>query len=148
MIYLSIPKGMKYKQINVTIELAKDYFIDPEGIIEKIALQDLVKEALKNNTGRLHEIKLKEFTIYLRKPPSTDEFFLKYTPNHNGKYSTTVQPELIQGSLAQNPPTTTQYGSFWFQQIPLSEEKMNEVLEARKEQSQNRRHTGSSPKAT
>ncbi|MCW8410456.1 permease [Legionella sp. PATHC035] len=153
MIYLSIPPGKVFKKV---IEIdehgspkdAKDCFVDLEdgSIIE---LQDLIKEALQN-TRRKSEITLKAFTIYLKTPPATEDSFLAYTPNHNGKYSTDVEPEIVIGKNVQkyNPGAQTKYGSFWYSQLFLITDKQLEIAAKMKAQKQDRRHVGDSPKPT
>ncbi|MCE0723568.1 MULTISPECIES: permease [Legionella] len=150
MIYLSIPVGMVFRKMSSGVRI-RDCFVDPQkGTV--IELQDLVKEALRNNTGRKSHVVLKEneFTIYLSTPPNTDDSFLAYVPNHNGKYPTAVKPEIVSGKSAQkyDPKYNTKYGSFWYQQILLTTEQELEIEDKMLEQRENRRHTGSSPNAT
>ncbi|MCW8397597.1 permease [Legionella sp. PATHC038] len=154
MIYISIPPGKAFKKIVVEMDehnnakTFKDCFVDLEdgSIIE---LQDLIKEALQN-TKRKSEINLKAFTIYLKKPPATEDSFLSYTPNHNGKYPTDVEPEIVIGKNVQkyNPAAQTKYGSFWHRQLFLTTDKQSEITAKMEAQKQDRRHVGDSPKAT
>lgn len=141
--YLSIPKGMIYEQ-KVINKVATDYFVDPTEKRPPIELQALVKEALRDNNRRKKVIELEEFTIYLKNPPHESEMYLKYTPNHNGKFATTCKTELIDGRSA-SAIYRSQPGCLWFQAAPLSKERLEEVLVARDEQRENRRHTGDSP---
>ncbi|HAU0781219.1 TPA: lpg1716 family Dot/Icm T4SS effector, partial [Legionella pneumophila] len=81
MIFLSIPKGMEFKQITEK-DNTNDYFVDPNGKLPRINIQALVKDALQYNKGRKKEISLPDFTIYRHKPPYRDELFLQYNPDH------------------------------------------------------------------
>lgn len=66
--------------------------------------------------------------------------------NHNGKFPTATIPQITNGIGAQkynNPARQTRYGRFWDQNMVLTSEK-----QARKEQSENRRHTSDCPKPT
>ncbi|HHF7368281.1 TPA: permease [Legionella bozemanae] len=149
MIYLSIPVGMVFRKVTTEAKI-RDCFVDPKGgaVIE---LQDLVKEALRNNTGRKNRIEIeKGFTIYLNTPPNTDESFLTYVPNHNGKYPTAVEPKIISGKKTQkyDPKSHTRYGSFWHQHMFLTVEQEVEIEDKMLEQRENRRHSGNSPNAT
>ncbi|KTD03566.1 permease [Fluoribacter gormanii] len=155
MIYLTIPSGMVFKKVAVQTnnsseaEQISDCFVNPEeGTV--IELQNLVKEALRSNSGRKNCISLKDITIYLNKPPATSELFLAYTPNHNGKHPTEIEPKVITGREAQkyDPKQHTSYGSFWYQQIHLSADKQLEIEEKMSEQKANRRHIGDSPMST
>lgn len=148
MIYLSIPVGMVFRKVDIGARI-KDCFVDPQrGTV--IELQDLVKDALRNNTGRKNHIDLKEFTIYLNTPPKTDDFFLAYIPNHNGKYPTAVEPEIVIGKSAQkyDPKHHTKYGSFWYKHMYLTAKQESEIEDKMLEQRENRRHIGSNPNAT
>ncbi|KTD09230.1 Permease [Legionella gratiana] len=154
MIYLTIPKGMVFKKITTedqdkkTSEI-RDCFIDATGknIIE---LQDLVKDALRTNTGRKKCIKLDQFTIYLRTPPNTDEPFLAYNPNHNGRYPTATEPEYVIGKNAQkyDPKIYSSYGTFWSHHMYLTRSQEIELEEKRLAQKENRRHYGDCPLPT
>ncbi|HAT1725566.1 lpg1716 family Dot/Icm T4SS effector [Legionella pneumophila serogroup 1] len=148
MIFLSIPKGMEFKQITEK-DNTNDYFVDPNGKLPRINIQALVKDALQYNKGRKKEISLPDFTIYRHKPPYRDELFLQYNPNHNGKYFTKESVNLVNGKefIKYKTPATS-YGTFWFQKVQLSESRMDEVLAQRSEQRENRRHTGDSPNPT
>jgi hypothetical protein len=148
MIFLSIPKGMQFKQITEE-DNTIDYFVDPNDKLPRINIQELVKEALQYNRGRKKEIVLDEFTIYRRKPPYADKNFLQYTPDHNGKYFTKEKPVLINGKkFVGEKNSETRYGTFWYQITPLSDKRMAEVLAQHTEQRENRRHVGDSPAAT
>ncbi|KTC79405.1 hypothetical protein [Legionella cherrii] len=153
MIYLSIPPGKVFKKVVEIDEHgcpkeAKDCFVDLEdgSIIE---LQDLIKSALQN-MGRKSHITLEAFTIYLKTPPNTEDYFLAYTPNHNGKYPTEVEPEVVMGKNVQkyNPGAHTKYGSFWHSELYLKAEKKLQVAEKMLEQKENRQHVGDSPNPT
>ncbi|PWY56188.1 permease [Legionella qingyii] len=155
MIYVTIPSGMVFKKIAVQqnnsneTEQISDCFVTPEeGTI--IDLQNLVKEALRTNSRRKNCINLKDITIYLNKPPATSELFLAYTPNHNGKHPTEIEPKVITGREAHqyDPKQYTRYGSFWYQQIHLSADRQSEIEEKMSEQKANRRHIGYSPLST
>ncbi|HAT8844510.1 TPA: lpg1716 family Dot/Icm T4SS effector [Legionella pneumophila] len=148
MIFLSIPKGMEFKQITEK-DNTNDYFVDPNGKLPRIDIQALVKDALQYNKGRKKEIALSDFTIYRHKPPYKDELFLQYNPDHNGKYFTKESVSLVNGKeFIRNKAPATSYGTFWFQKVQLSESRMDEVLAQRSEQRENRRHTGDSPNPT
>ncbi|KTD41475.1 hypothetical protein [Legionella parisiensis] len=150
MIYLSIPTGMVFRKVATGAKI-RDCLVDPKGggVIE---LQDLVKEALRNNTGRKSCIELKEkgFTIYLKLPPNSDDSFLAYAPNHNGKYPTEVEPKIVSGKTVQkyDPKYDTRYGSFWHQNMYLTAKQELEIENKMLEQRENRRHIGNSPNAT
>ncbi len=149
MIYISIPKGMEFKQITNDIE-TRDFFVDPQGKLPQIDLQELVKEALRHNSGRLKTIELKEFSIYTRVPPKVGDYFLKYVPNNNGKLATKDPVTLVMGVTEQKfqPQSHTRYGMFWDQTLYLDPERKKEILDKRMEQKHNRRHDGDSPKST
>lgn len=154
MIYLSIPSGMVFKKVTCdkgdnSIDNTRDCFVDTkEGAV--IELQDLIKEALRTNKGHKKSIQLKEFTIHLKKPPNTDESFLAYSPNHNGKYPTEIEPKLVKGKDARkyDPKQYTSYGSFWYRETVLTSERQLEIKEKRLAQKNDRRHTGDNPKPT
>ncbi|QMT60121.1 permease [Legionella sp. PC997] len=153
MIYITIPPGMVFKRVTLEkndfngVEKLSDCFANQETIID---LQNLVKEALRTNTGRKNCIKLKDITIYLNTPPDTSESLLAYTPNHNGKYPTEIEPKVVTGHDAQkyDPKKYTQYGSFWYKQIYLTAEKQLDIQEKMLEQKADRRHIGDCPKST
>lgn len=154
MIYLTIPKGMTFRQITTVTEDKKtsetrDCLVDTTGknIIE---LQSLVKDALRTNTGRKKSIELKDFTIYLRIPPNTDAQFLEYIPNHNGRYPTKTEPKLVIGKEAQkyDPKVYSSYGTFWSHHTFLTNSQKLELEEKRLAQKENRRHYGDSPLPT
>lgn len=46
MIFLSIPKGMEFKQITEK-DNTNDYFVDPNGKLPRIDIQALVKDTLQ-----------------------------------------------------------------------------------------------------
>jgi hypothetical protein len=115
--YLSIPSGMQYKQI-MEDSITTDYFVDPVGLLPAINIQKTIKEALQNNTGRKKEIKLSEFSIYLRNTPYTKDFYLSCITNYNGMVPTAHSPEIVRGYNGRKSSVTTTYGSLWFQQIP------------------------------
>ena len=144
--YLSIPIGMKYEQIAEN-ESQRDYFVDPNGVLPRIDIQKVLKEALRTNTGRAKHIELGEFTIYRVKPPYRDESFLHYIPNCNGRHATKEAIELVNGTSFP-PPQQTRYGTFWFQALPLDPTTLEGILERRAEQREDRRHSGDSPKPT
>lgn len=145
MIYLSIPYGMVFKKV-VLNGIETDCFVDPLQVMNKIPLQELVKNVLRTNSGRKREIPLAEFTIYTRYPPNEDRLFLAYEPNQNGKLPS-LNYELVNGREKQR----IVYGhcsSAWFLLVPLSSSRRQEVEEARDEQRANRRHYGDSPCST
>jgi len=147
--YLSIPKGMKFKQITEG-NITSDYFVDPEGVRPNIALQELVKEALRTNNGRSKCINLAQFSIYTRKPPFSSEEFLEYIPNQNGKYATKDEVKLISGISTKkyNPAEYTGPGTVWCSQFYRTEAQLQEIAGARQAQRDNRRHVGDCPLAT
>lgn len=139
---------MQFKQITDG-EQTVDFFIDPNDKLPQINIQDLVKDALQNNKGRKKVIDLPDFTIYRHKPPYIDKEFLKYVPDHNGKYFTKVKPILVNGKeFHPGKSPETRYGTFWYQVTPLSEARIAEVLVQQSEQRENRRHIGDRPSAT
>jgi len=150
--FLSIPQGMVFQQEYNGTDL-HDYFIDPTGKKPKIDLQTLLKNALQNNTkkevekrgGNKFVISLNEFTIYLKNPPRDENDYLKYIPNNNGKNPTASTPEIVKGFLEYKPSYRS---GLWFHHVPLSAEKLEQVLEKREEQRHNRRHVGDSPLPT
>lgn len=147
--YLSIPKGMKYKQIIID-DIAGDYFVDPEGQLPKIAIQKLLHDALRTNTGRKKSIELHELTIYLRTPPNDEETYLKYIPNRNGKEATQIEPVEVKGRDAQKHSAMhyTTNGQVWCNQFYLTDKRKEEIEAKRVEQRNNRRHYGNSPLST
>lgn len=149
MMYLSIPKGMEFKQL-LDNKNIRDYFIDPKGEKPSIDLQQCIKEALQYNKGRKKCINLEKFTLYTRMPPNTEELFLTYTPNRNGKFATLKEVKSISGKMAQktNPQSLSRYGSFWYQQIPVSSDELKVIKAKQDEQRENRRHYGPSPTGT
>jgi hypothetical protein len=144
--YLSIPKGMQYAQITEH-GISTDYFIDPLGIRPRINLQEQIKEALRHNAGRKKEIKLAEFTIYLKDNIFMERVILKYTPNQNGALATLV-PAITIDKNPKKPSVQTSYGTLWHKVTPLTEERLQKVIEACEQQKADRRHWGDSPKAT
>ncbi len=152
--YLSIPPGKVFRKVDVRTDAhsepsMKDCFVDlnDDSII---VLQDLIKDALKSHRRGGNIITLKEFTIYLKTPPNTDDSFLTYTPNHNGKHPTDVTPQVVVGKNVQkyNPAAHTKYGSFWHGALHLPPEKRLLVEQKMLAQKEDRQHIGDSPKAT
>ncbi|MDI1352973.1 MAG: permease [bacterium] len=141
--YLSIPKGMIYQQINQT-----DFFIDPQNIVPPINFQLMLKLALQHNKHREQVIKLDDFTIYRKRPPYDDNLYLSYIPYLNGKEATKEAVKLVKGNSFYKQVETRGYGEFWFRSVYLSQEKLEAIQVLREEQRENRRHSGDSPCST
>lgn len=165
MIYLSIPEGMEFKQRKNDQGILSDYFIDPTGAKPDIDIRSLVKQTLRTNTHRKKTIETDYFTIYLKKPPYSAELFLRYQPCANGKWATegfervsfTAGKEVFTKSLTEVVPGTSVSSksyfnphsrNLWWQETALREARLTEVLEARYEQRENRRHMGDCPNPT
>lgn len=152
MLYIVIPEGMVFAKKMVTdtnsITEEKDVFVDREEGKPDIILQDIVKEYLKSrDKSKSFEVR-EGITIYHRKPPNTDADFLAYEPKANGKYPAS-EFKMVKGQASYKLSSyATTYGQRWFNQIPLSEERLQEIRLKDLETRDNRRHIGDSPKAT
>jgi len=153
--YISIPQGMIFKKITSNGK-TRDCFIDENDFLEPgksrpvIELQQIVKDFLQNNRGRVKKKEFPQFTIYTKEPPATLDYFLEYTPNNNGKNPTSIEPKAVQGVDAQkyHPENHSRSGTFWYQQTELSAKKLEQVKEDREEERKNRQHIGDSNKPT
>lgn len=95
MIYIKIPEGMEYKQLDPdNTGTKRDYFVDPEGKKEPLEIQHTVKIILQhvNKAATVQTTPESPLKLYLRTPPNDLEMYLKYLPNHNGKNATQAPP--------------------------------------------------------
>lgn len=147
--YLSIPDGMVFQQKQVIQgdkTVLNDFFVDPKGIKADINIQEIIKKAIQCNTGRSQAIENKyPFNIYLKVPKCDTKEYLKYIPNHNGKYATERVDSVIRVIGIRAQPLRTIHNTLWFNHVPVSADRLEEISEKREAQRHNRRHYGDSP---
>lgn len=151
-IYITIPNGWVYTQRCIN-GVEKDVFAESSSE-NCIVIQDLVKDCLQHrNKQNKYSQQVSEqgysLMFYYKSPPQTEEFFIKYLPNKNGK-EPSVGTEVVRGKdVSQKNYSSSKYtGTLWFHQIPLSSAKTDKYTRKYAEQRDNRRHTGDSPKPT
>jgi len=152
MIYINIPKGWTLDSTNFD----SDVFVNniPDDL-KKIPLQELIKECLQNKkrfadsfTFDPEKTHHEAITVYFKRPPNSQELFIRYVPNRNGKLKS-ENISIVKGYDAQGIQFAHAVGLLWFRipenQVRLAPERLAEIEQTSAEQKENRRHTGDSP---
>lgn len=155
MIYISIPQDWTFDGTNYD----SDVFVNTASETTRtIPLQELIKDCLRTKQRHATSVSLNNkethnetITIYFKLPPNTDDFFIQYEPQRNGKEkSTHARP--VKGNNVQGIKLKHVDGLLWHQiaenRVRLTEERLAELEQKSEEQAENRRHTGDSPLAT
>ncbi|MFT4059308.1 MAG: hypothetical protein QM652_07150 [Legionella sp.] len=155
MIYISIPNNWVFDNTTYNFDALVDGSKETPKIIN---LQELVKEWLRTKkrhvslfTFDLQQTHNEVITVYCKRPPDTEDIFIQYFPNQNGKQKSTHALE-VKGKDVQGTKPVHVVGSLWHQ-IPenlsaVSLERLDEVRRRSTEQKYNRQHIGNCPSAT
>lgn len=157
MLLIIIPKGMEYVR-EIKNNIPYDYFIrraKDSGISERVLIPDIAKVACQHRNKRVNfmaidilGITCKVYFKQLRYP--TNDFgqpVLYYWQKNNGTQpASCIEKGFFGENRKANPAAQTCYGSFWYQNLELSEEQLAKVKAHQLQQRHNRRKDGDCPK--
>ena len=136
MLFIVVPKDMEF------VKKEKDVLVDKNGVNPDIMLQDIVKDYLQHVSA--DKVEIAGLTIYNRKPPDTNDLFLKYKQERSGAAPSKFAVEMINGKdwhSRANPAQNTKYGERWQGHSFLSPARQKKVEKKDAEVRGKRRHT-------
>lgn len=156
MLQIVIPRGMEYVR-KVKNNIPFDYLIlraEDGRISARIFVQDIAKEACqhRNRNTRYMAIDILGITcnVYFKKghcsSPDTGKPVLYYWQEKNGKEpAKRVETGFFGENRIDNPADQTYHGSFWYQNLALSEAERAAIDAHQAEVRHNRRKDGNCP---